>query len=1091
MVIMLLRYLIGNLCFWYGLSVFVGIFFISMFFKSHKKEKSCFLSTLIKMEREKLCKRDKLYTLKNWWNQIYFPSWLSFFIVLIIIGILFFFIFILQISNIFSPKIISLVQHYSQNLLVIHSTIGAIIFTLLIIFIAESLKEYETKDKAHILLKESFLFPLAVAIILTFFTFIWINIILLTIILVLAIGILTIISVSRLILISLNKHRFFKKRIELLKDRFKRGIELEIDERLGNNILAKRLGENEIELIYNPFPIDDKSRFYCFPAYKKGIITDINLVKLNEFAKIVESEANKNGLSFSKNITIIKPPVEAVNTDTLLETAAKKYIENQNRYLIKKYKDKINEEDDMLCVDKVLIKDKNVIKKLEKINKQIFVIRTKEDDFSEQIRAELMGIKDQFLNAINNKNIGKISDFITIYLSLAEAFLESLKEYGAIYTFELAIKERSAIIGGWNEIRWILGDIREIFKRGTKSSDKDIINMICLLPIAIANKAINFNDHYLFQEFIRFAEYLYMVSQKEHDTDLKSFMIDRSWKWLKESADYIVESKLREKGIAKELLLSLKDFAIYYFIVFQNLLREAYKNNDLGSFKQFNKTTSQLFSHFKPSKEYPSAEMLRRHLEDPETSEDQKRDIQTQLEEKELLERIEEEIKNRRKQMFFGLSSYIFEDYRIKSNKVYVKNFYLEVQNNLPNDLKELTKNFLLAHTSESEDFWGWHWWDIIPDGQVRAIDIFGKLERLYCIKALQILEGKTEEEIEKIELPYNRDLAFLVEEDGNLMKILDNIQNNLDSWKFVLSQNAIGKINSFKKILRKAKQRQEEAENELKRSAKISAEKVDEFKQQVIKGFYESAVIRDIFKNYKIYYDKTKKTYIDKLTRYGVKVVDDKAAFFEDWHVHYVDWERHYGKNLAFGEDSDLIEKISNQCIEVKDIEPILNKFDNVSDIIIIAIGMESYWHFSNSANFRPEWYKDIPQLKVNGFMGWYVHNNKNIPIFKVYNIYVDNKILILNKSKLGMLIQYSPLNKEESSEFKKDIFCMNIQSFSENEELIGELIEEQPEWLKKIGDKEAQIKHLETQVLISIFERFEYKKAKDFEGYILKLKD
>ena len=568
-------------------------------------------------------------------------------------------------------------------------------------------------------------------------------------------------------------------------------------------------------------------------------------------------------------------------------------------------------------------------------------------------------------------------------------------------------------------------------------------------------------------------------------------MIDRSWRWLKESADFFVESKMIEKGIERKFLLSLKDFAIYYFIVFQNLLRKAYQNNDLESFKQFNKTTIKLFSRFKPSKEYPDAKQLKWLLDNQELPEDQKREIKTQLEEKEFLEKTEEEINNRRKQMFFGLTSWIFDLYMAKSNKDDIKNFYLEMQNNISSDLKELTKIFLRTHTSKSEGFWGWHWWDIIPDGEVRAIDIFGKFERLYCIKALQILEGKTEEEIEKIEIPYSRDLAFLAEEDGNLMKIMDNIQNKQANWKFVLSQNAIGKINSFKKILHKAKQKQEEDENELKRSAKISPKKVDDFKQQVIKGFYESVVIRDIFKHYKTYYDKTNKAYIDNLTRFGINVVNDKSAFFENWHVHYVDWGRNYGKNIAFGENSDLIEQISNQCIEESDIEAILNKFDNVSDIIIIAIGMESYWHFSNSENFRPEWYKDIPQLKINGFMGWYVHNKKNIPIFRVYNIYIDNKILILNKSRLGKLIQYSPLNRGESSEFKKDIFYINIQPFSDNEELLSDFIEKPPEWLKAIGDKEAQMKHLKTQVLIHIFERFVYNKVEDFEGYILKLKD
>jgi hypothetical protein len=95
------------------------------------------------------------------------------------------------------------------------------------------------------------------------------------------------------------------------------------------------------------------------------------------------------------------------------------------------------------------------------------------------------------------------------------------------------------------------------------------------------------------------------------------------------------------------------------------------------------------------------------------------------------------------------------------------------------------------------------------------------------------------------------------------------------------------------------------------------------------------------------------------------------------------------------------------------------------------------------------------------------------------------------LNKSKIGKLVQLSPLNEGEKEESIEDIFYMDIQSFSENKKLMEEFVKEPPEWLQKIGDEQKQHEHLRERVRIQIFERFEYKKPEDFEGYKLFLKE
>lgn len=81
--------------------------------------------------------------------------------------------------------------------------------------------------------------------------------------------------------------------------------------------------------------------------------------------------------------------------------------------------------------------------------------------------------------------------------------------------------------------------------------------------------------------------------------------------------------------------------------------------------------------------------------------------------------------------------------------------------------------------------------------------------------------------------------------------------------------------------------------------------------------------------------------------------------------------------------------------------------------------------------------------------------------------------------------------MNKGEDKNLVKDIFYINVQAFSENNNLMEQFIKKPPEWLKKIGNEQKQREHLQERVLIHIFERFEYNKPKDFEGYKFLLKE
>jgi hypothetical protein len=56
-----------------------------------------------------------------------------------------------------------------------------------------------------------------------------------------------------------------------------------------------------------------------------------------------------------------------------------------------------------------------------------------------------------------------------------------------------------------------------------------------------------------------------------------------------------------------------------------------------------------------------------------------------------------------------------------------------------------------------------------------------------------------------------------------------------------------------------------------------------------------------------------------------------------------------------------------------------------------------------------------------------------------------------------------------------------MDVQAFSQNDELKKDFIEKSPEWLNRIGGEKERNEYLNRRVKIDILERIEYEKGEE----------
>jgi hypothetical protein len=991
-------------------------------------------------------------------------------------------------------------EHQSSNIILILCGLVSIVF-ILIIFIAESVRDSKDPDQKRLLLNVSYLWPLVTFTTLSLLNFLWFKINILSTLLPILVVAGIIFSSWRLINFLIDPEIREKNRKKFLKDRIERIILESVMERIGNNILLGKIGLNkEIKIVYKFSKrwINKSNENYRFIESKdEGWIRDINLAELANLVQKLKDSARQLGFSIYQEKS---PSLEGDKEGGTVQQSNEQKVAIKEVYLLKRYgeqllPDSIFNEDKriILALPKEFNKDPSIIDDVYNLVPHIFRINKKEPP-SNAFRRELQNTKDQLIAAIKSGSLGAINDLPQTYLNLAETFLETMHRFGGGFSAEQAKQERGNFFEGWNEISWIRDDIRDLIIAASETNNSNVISKIAFLPISIAIRAILAKDHFLFQEFVGYSSFLYHLAKDKQDNNIKTYMVDHSWRYLKELSDFYIAPKLTDRENENNVtdFKIYEDFAIYLFRIFQDLLKSAFDYDDISSFKNILDQISRLYKNFNPENEDPNVKYLEQVLTWT-TSEDEKTSIRNKISILRAKEESAKEIKLAREQVYFGLSSKILQKYKQNLDSEILKNFFDATIKYVTNDIDQLTKLFDSSRDLRTEDRWGWSTWEMIADGEVHSIDVHGKLDNLYCVLALRILRDKDEQQTEKIKISPSRDLAYLSEErqgGNNLITILNSIESNPDQWNFVLDETARAKIPALKNILNNARQDQEQKEKEDIKVTEIDPDKLNEFKAEIKKSFDKSGYLRPVLKAFGAYKDLTSQDPGEKIDSWGYNQIDDKAAFIKNWYVSYLGWGENYGQGMANSEDQLIFEKMvssaDNKGITKKqdviyEIEKVLN--ENIYDDPVILQTLNrlyEYEHVRKSETFISRYSNDCPKNNrldnISGYMGILKLGNRQVPVVDIFvrEEKLENKVLITDLNKFGILKQYSPIDNAVDSGYKDDIFLIKVIDLNKDNERRQKLINDKPTWLEKEVDKEG---YLRQKVLINLYEKFEFK--------------
>src|SRR5699024_3214544 len=316
---------------------------------------------------------------------------------------------------------------------------------------------------------------------------------------------------------------------------------------------------------------------------------------------------------------------------------------------------------------------------------------------------------------------------------------------------------------------------------------------------------------------------------------------------------------------------------------------------------------------------------------------------------------------NLKRQALFGLGSWILDDIKDRDDFSH-KNYLMYITTYLPNEIEEITKLFLEANSEDVKNKWDWINWEF--SGQ-KEKEVFwsrtsSKIEQFYSFLLVKCSKKYEDDSLVNINLPVNFDFAHVIKREQGLISSIKEIKENSVYWKGILSEEAIGKIDTLILLLEKTKDKYDESEKELIRKTKISSAKVSSFKENFEKNLINSFGIKDIYKKYNHWnLQKLENSSGFSGKSFGIHTFFDKQPFLKNDlfpHVFYSGFEEafDYGKASVRGENSFVINKLKEHFKEkdLNKINDILNEIKTEDDLILISINNAAFYLFEYTDN-------------------------------------------------------------------------------------------------------------------------------------------
>ena len=105
---------------------------------------------------------------------------------------------------------------------------------------------------------------------------------------------------------------------------------------------------------------------------------------------------------------------------------------------------------------------------------------------------------------------------------------------------------------------------------------------------------------------------------------------------------------------------------------------------------------------------------------------------------------------------------------------------------------------------------------------------------------------------------------------------------------------------------------------SERKISTPLSQKKIETFKSRFLEGFYKTASIRSVLTDLGCFVDRSEENYLLETKSFGISKLENRAAFFDEWNVSFVDWGEGFGRNFGGDENKAIFNLLTENTTEL-----------------------------------------------------------------------------------------------------------------------------------------------------------------------------
>lgn len=628
------------------------------------------------------------------------------------------------------------------------------------------------------------------------------------------------------------------------------------------------------------------------------------------------------------------------------------------------------------------------------------------------IKSNYEHLQEDCIQAINNSSAILLSNSLERYLDIYKDYVVSIKSKAGDYTYEVAYSHTHSLI----EPRAY--EILKLIRRDINDFSRIIVSK---------------NNPYLLNELIDFLYQMMLFSCLNKEL-LSIQYLYNLYSYLNSQALQLEDSSISTGKIKLEV------FEFLGITKFELDLDNGYFLRDV--LLVCNKTISQISYKSSESHEELFIQYFRKVFKFISELNDEIITKQYNENEKDKkLSLILRDIWLNFECNFFATTAYIVN--KAESDQTYISkilNFYRNY------DMSRLTTIFLETINKDNID--STYSWDLMEDDdfdedEMRDVNTYKYLVHLYCLLINNIGNNIND-------LPLNYPLST---HSSKIIKELEILKNeNL--------------IKAFKKLVVDLN----EEENKYFRTTLISKDKVEMFKNNFIKCYYEDSVLFDIFDktgNIKIVNHKQEGMYY-----LGVNNIVNKSYFLDkllyDKNIYWMDYEKTFANSFVSGEEKKYVILIDEKStLQKESVFEFFQKIIGFEENYIIFSRHSTIYQFLD-INVVYNVPKDIiySGLKSNKY---YKLNDKLIPIF-TFGSLNEEYIYVYNINELGKM------------EKSVGDFEIEVNDFSSDDKLLKNFMHEEINGLDLDGKEREN--HLLESVNIKISEYIRFN-CNNMKGY------